>query len=1084
MGANPSLFKKKLLATSISSCLLASAGYAVAQDQMEEEVIVRGIKSSLERSLDIKRESTQIVEAITADDIGKMPDQNVAESLQRLPGIQIDRRDGEGTKVRIRGLDQNITLLNGENFTSGLEYFQLGEWKQEFDSSLEGVPSELLGGVEVYKSPVASMIEGGMGGTVNLKTRNAFDLDDWLVAGNVKADTGLDAEETKPSAFIVVGNNWDDKFAAIASISMSQKVVHTDYIQNFSRENTQVLCTNAASWDGNQCVNGDDSDSSKQSLSYIAPGMFYVMDTQQERERIGGSVNLQWRPADAWELGFDWFHNEINIENAQYTIKHPMATDGAAGIDELSEAWTIDTRNPIGVLTSGTVNTPAAETNTAGEVTDTKADNYNFKVDFDNGGKFRFSGNITGSKSELEQRAGYADSRFSEYSMRAYTGAGETGWEGVVVNPSAYGTADRAYRYSAGDRPTLEYVDTGWLSNPDFHTYKSHWALGSDVESETTAARADFEYDLGMGDLKTVKFGVRWAEEETDFRELRYLTDFSRTEGVQHPNIFNADGDISTPTNFSPDTAPDGTYAGIQEAVYYDLCGNGGIPAGMECDIDGDGLDDNQPFGPWGYFLDAAIGLKAFDLTTSDGTSMAVALYGDALANSGRWDNSPGYLPWQTYTPQDIATVSTEGMGSAGDASRYIIKDDFFKSGGYNASTVAFQNADQILKNPEAWIDSIAPNSPIGLFEVPLESWKVKQTTTAYYAEADFEGDSVPYTLNVGVRLVGTDVDVTSAETTPESSIWSIATDGWNSQGVLLTWDTSTKNKTYWDMLPSMNFSLETSDSTKIRFSAAKVIARPGLQSLGKGFQKNFTRVDDVDYGTYYEFTGGSSGNPDLDPYRATQADFAVEYYFGDLGLVSGGVFTKAVESFIAGTTVLVYGEDDGPGGGRLGEVNTQTNGAGGSVSGFEFSLQNSWENGLGAAFNYTYSANTADISTTTNPNVGLPGVSENAFNIMGFYENDTVSARIAYTWRDEFVSPDRPAFSVGGLENGATEYFNDYGQWDANVTWDVLENLSLTAEAINITGENQSSYLAYPNQPMTYMSQEPRIVLGVNFRL
>jgi Outer membrane receptor for ferrienterochelin and colicins len=164
MGAYPANFKKKLLVTSISSCLLASAGLVVAQDDpMEEELIVRGIRSSLERSIDIKRESNQIVEAITADDIGKMPDQNVAESLQRLPGVQIDRRDGEGTKVRIRGLSQNVTLLNGNGFVSGMEYFQIGEAKTEYGGSLEGIPSELLGGLEVYKSPTASIIEGGMG---------------------------------------------------------------------------------------------------------------------------------------------------------------------------------------------------------------------------------------------------------------------------------------------------------------------------------------------------------------------------------------------------------------------------------------------------------------------------------------------------------------------------------------------------------------------------------------------------------------------------------------------------------------------------------------------------------------------------------------------------------------------------------------------------------------------------------------------------------------------------------------------------------------------------------------------------------
>ena len=1097
MKANSNQFRKKIIATSISSCLLASVGVVAQDDQVvEEEVLVRGIKSSLEHSLDIKRNSNQIVEAITADDIGKMPDQNVAESLQRVPGVQIDRRDGEGTKVRIRGLDQNITLLNGETFTSGLEYFQLGEWKQEFDGSLEGVPSELLGGVEVIKSPVASMIEGGIGGAINLKTRNAFVLDELLVAGNVKMDQGSDAEEAQPSGFVVIGNNWDDKFAAIASLSMSQKTVHTDFIQNFSRENTAVNCTEGGTFGGIDAGCLADDGVTAQGESYLAPGMFYVMDSEQERERIGASLNLQFRASDSLEFGLDWFHNEMAIDNVQYVVKHPMNTDGPAGVDE-SRPYSISSApGRVGILQSGFIDVSSAmETNTAGEATEITADNITLKMAFDNGGRFRFNGSLSTGESDLEQRAGYGDSRLSEYGVRAWTGDTTTlvydtdedevadtpnlsGWYGVTINPSPDGDPSRSYQYTAGEQPKLAYENSAWLSNPDFHTYKSHWALGSDVTRETTSVRGDFEYDMEMGDLKTLKFGFRVADEEVDFRELRYLTDFSQTTGVQTPNIFAADGSIATPTNFNAATAPDATNAGVQEAVYYDLCGNGGIPAGQICDIDGDGEDDNQPFGPNGYFLDAGIGLKAFDLTTSNGGSMAEALYGPELANGSRFGNSVGYIPWQTYTPQ--AGV----IGAAGDPSRYVVKNDFFPSGGYAHSTVVFQNGDAIVADPEAWIDSIAPNSPVGLFEVPLESFNIKQSTNAFYGELDFEGDSVPYALNLGLRVVNTEVDVSSAETTPESSRWSLATDDWNSQGVLLTWDVTTKTKDYWDVLPSLNFSLDTTDDTKLRFTAAKVLARPNLQDLGKGFSKNFTRTNTGTGADYFAFTGGSKGNPDLDPYRATQADVAFEYYFGDLGYFSAGVFVKAIESFIASETRTERQSDDSPAGSSLGGVNKPTNGSGGSVSGFELAFQQDFGNGFGINANYTFSDNSADISTTTNPNTGLPGISENAFNVIGYYETEVISGRISYTWRDEFLSPDRSAFDVGGLTDGASEYFNDYGQWDASLTYNVLDNLSIDAALLNITGESQSSYLAYPGQPMTYTSQEPRMILGVSFRL
>lgn len=1156
MGSRSIKFKKTLLASSISAALLASSfSFAADEVQEEEELLVRGIRPSLQKSLDIKRASRQIVEVITADDVGKMPDQNIAESLQRLPGIQIDRRNGEGTKVRIRGLDQNQTLLNGGSFVSGLEYFQLGEWKQEYNNSLEGVPSELLGGVEVYKTPVASMIEGGMGGVINLTTRSGLDLKDRLVAVNLKADKGGVSSDMKPSGFAVFGENWG-RFAAIGSVSFSQKTVHTDYMQSFSRENSSVRCTQGGTFFASEmgCFEDDAGAAGDVSgQSYLAPGMWYVMDTEQERERIGGSLNLEFQATDALELGFDWFHNSMKIESIQYTVKHPMGTDGATGVDEAAPYY-IDSSEAVGVLRYGSVMTPAAETNTAGEVSDTSANNFAFTLDYDLD-TFRISAAVNMASSELTQRGGYADNRFSEYKMRAYTGVGvdgaivydsngdgmadapsPTGWSGVTVNPSPVGGADRSYSYAAGSQPQLSYEYGAWLSDPRFHTYKSHWALGSEVTSDAFAFRIDIEKDLDMGHLKTIKFGIRAATDEVDFVEQRYLTDFSQTSGAQSPTLYNTDGSVRAATTFSPSTAPDATNAGVREALYYDLCGNGGIPSGAICDINGDGFDENQPSGPNGYFFDASIGLKAFNFTERfyeldfDGNpvanwddswgdiaqdengdeivtdtvevrgvvvegaapvsrryrerSLVQSLYGmdgDSVSDD-RFGLSPGYLPWQTPTPQNTDARNVGGDGAIGDAARYIVKNDFFPSGGYSNNGVVFQDAKAIVADVGAWIDGLAPNSPVSLHNVALESWKVKESTSAAYVEADFEGDSLPYSLNLGVRVVVTDVDVTSAETTPESSRWSLATDDWNSQGVLLDWNTVVNTKSYTDVLPSLNFTLDLSDNTKLRYSAAKVISRPDLQALGKGFQKNYTREDDPDHGTYFQYTGGSSGNYDLDPYRASQMDIAIEQYFGDLGYVSGGFFYKKVDSFIAGSTVQVWGADDGPGGGRLGAVETNVNGEGGELSGFELAVSQAWDNGFGVNANYTNTEVSSSVSSDLNQKAGFPGVSETAYNIMGYFENEMISARLAYTWRDEFLSPDRSSFGVG--EISASEYFDAYGQWDANVTWNATDSLSFTAEMINILSAENTSYLAYKNNPMTYASQERRVVLGVLWRL
>lgn len=1040
----PKRFRKALLASAVSSCLLGATGAAAqtADDTADlEEIIVRGVRSSLERSLDIKRESEQIVESVTADDIGKMPDQNIAESLQRLTGVQIDRLDGEGTRVRIRGLSQNVTLLNGETFFTGLEYFQLGENRTEFKDSLEGVPSELLGGVDVYKSPVASMVEGGIGGAVNLKTYDAFSLRQPLIAGNLKGNYGVDSEDYRPQGAIVLGNNWDDRFAAILSFSINDKTVHSDESQNINRQ----------PWSFVTLDDGGTPDDRSDDLAYIAPGIHYVTDGEAERERIGGSLTLQYRPTDSLQVGLDWFHSELEIDNRLYTIKYDISLSGASL--DTSQPFEIDENN---VLNRGVFNQPAAETNTSRQIADIETDNLRLTGKYDNGGRWRLSGELALADSTLVSDAAFSDSRFTPYAVTTWTGNGPTGWEHVANNAVAGDSGNRPYTYVTGDLPTVTLADETPLQDPRFLNFKSHWALGDRADNEFAAARGDAEFDLDFGDFKAVKVGFRLANTEIDFLEGRYLTDLSQNG--------------TTFAGFDPlNPAAPGT-PGVPATIGYDLramVGDAGCGAltGNQCDIDGDGLDDNQLWGPYGYFLDAAIGDKAFDNTTSNGTPLFEALYG--VTGGGRFGGSPGVMPWETYSS---------------DPGRATTLNGFFPSGAFISSAL-FDDASR-MSDPRAWIDSIAPGSPVGFFEEPLESWNVEEETRAVYAEIEVEGDSVPYHLNLGVRVVETDVTVTGAETTENPRLW--GTDSWN--GSFRDFNVVTTTNSYWDVLPSLNFSLDLNDEQKIRFAVARVLSRPNLQLLGKGFAKQFVRDEVCDC---FVFTGGSSGNPNLKPFRATQADVSYEWYLGEVGLVAIGGFFKSVESFTATQTTVEEHPDSSPSGFGLGGVSRPFNGAGGSVKGIELAFQTAFDNGFGFATNYTFSDSETDLSSLTQDNLPIPGVSKHAFNVIGFYENETVSARIAYTWRDEFLSPDSTFQALPGLTDqfGAggdrplASWYDPYGQLDASVTWDVFDRFSLVAEVINITEEDVTRYTEFENQFRSFNSQEARYVVGVNFR-
>ncbi len=143
-----------------------------AQGTAASDIVVTGYRRSIEESLSRKREANAFVDVITAEDIGKFPDKNVADSLQRVPGIIIDRDGGEGSRVSIRGLQSDLTLtqLNG-NFIASADD---NEPSRSFNYLL--LPSNMIGSVDVFKSPEARLDEGGVGGTIILNTRRPLDL--------------------------------------------------------------------------------------------------------------------------------------------------------------------------------------------------------------------------------------------------------------------------------------------------------------------------------------------------------------------------------------------------------------------------------------------------------------------------------------------------------------------------------------------------------------------------------------------------------------------------------------------------------------------------------------------------------------------------------------------------------------------------------------------------------------------------------------------------------------------------------------------------------------------------------------------
>src|SRR5450631_2893192 len=239
-----------ITAVSLDALCIAAPRFAMAQtapaaaapQENLEEVIVTGYRASLETALSNKRNSNLPIESVAPEDIGKMPDQNVAESLQRLPGIQIDRAGGQGTAVLIDGLRQNLTTLNGDIFLTGKEFYVSGEGSgggaggNNQYSSLEGIPSEEIVGIDVYKNPKASMTEGGLGGTIDLKTRDPLALPEGLtLGGNLRGSTAQRDNKWTPDGTLVGGFKLNERLAFTASVSYDDEKTHTEEFQDQNR---------------------------------------------------------------------------------------------------------------------------------------------------------------------------------------------------------------------------------------------------------------------------------------------------------------------------------------------------------------------------------------------------------------------------------------------------------------------------------------------------------------------------------------------------------------------------------------------------------------------------------------------------------------------------------------------------------------------------------------------------------------------------------------------------------------------------------------------------------------------------------
>lgn len=443
------------------------AATATTEDSAVTEVVVTGLRQSLRSAQQIKRHSDAILDAVVAEDIGKLPDNTAAETMARITGVQVERFSDEANRVLIRGLPDVATTYNGrEIFTAELRRVQL----QDF-------PAQALAGIEVYKSGTADIVEPGLAGLVNVRTRRPFDFKGRFIGGGVRLTYNDQSKKRDPNGNILFSDRWDTPIGEIGVLA-NATYAESKY-RNGVRYNNQDISTVSS-------LSSVSPDSVGKNFRY--PHSVGLYNDGGKRFRPSGNLAIQWRPTDKLEVYFDGIYQgyrgrqatdnlDVNLRDWDSTVQKdptltnvtlvPGTTDQAAGFTKTG-----------GLAPQAYRSTGADHTNT-----------YQGAVGaIWRGDRLTLSTDLAYEDSEYEARNWSFDSAFASPPTV------------VVKFNEKDGAAFDIPGFNASD--PANYLWRGY--------YERHYiAKGSGVQW-----RGDATFDTGASWLPEVKFGLRYTDRD------------------------------------------------------------------------------------------------------------------------------------------------------------------------------------------------------------------------------------------------------------------------------------------------------------------------------------------------------------------------------------------------------------------------------------------------------------------------------------------------------------------------------------------------------------------------------------------
>ncbi len=1002
-----------------------------------DDIVVTGIRASQAKSIDTKRDAAAIVDAITAEDIGKLPDVTIVDSLQRVSGIQIQRNAGEGTTVNIRGLPQVVTLLNGEQYLSPAN---LGTAQP----NLNDIPAQLMSGVVVFKSQDVRNAISGVSGTIDLRTRRPFDFKDGLtVSGQGEYQTG---EYTSKDDYLASGLvTWrKGNFGILATVAQSDATLGNNY----------------AGWGGGIFGNNDWGGTD---ANWIAPQGYETFHREVERKRFGASGAIQWEIEDGVTLTGEAFYTKF--------VEHDLR----AGMN-ISNRWTgLGWTNATNFTDTGLVGANGKPWYNVSEYDldawwvnsfsinrsiHSESKDFNLQLEYDKGGPLSFTARAIRADAKYRNTNGQVQGDLSNWQYGAdrtftlfrdavdktrgpfypaavasqfagqYSNAitGSRGGRYVNPNPQGYGAdpllhinlANNDVRWSGFDTPIPGGLGAGkglrdYMANLDSYTVAAFSSEGNNRNtSDLTAFRLDGAYDFGkdgdnlFGILNRLDFGVRGSRRKTEI-EVYHL--FSRL------------------------------YAGQGASD----------PAG--CPVQ------------W----------KAVDVVLNN-TSPGACTAGEQVPNPSF---NPA-LPVSATNPQTVFQGYTANRPTKLSEfnNTYFLTDFGKQTQGFPGVWVADPRD---FNDPQAFQSRVFGNAyPV---IIPGSSYQVRFTELSGYGNAAFEIGAIK--ANVGVKAIRTRIGVRqnlTGDTVPYGDANYDIGDTFAS-------------RTYWDWLPTVNAQWDVTRSLKLRAAFAKTMIPLDLGNYGGGLTiaTNDAQCDptkrtptDAPCGTRQVTSASAAGNPDLNPWRSNNYDLAAEYYLGRASLFNVGLFKLDINSFVTTQTLQDGQFPDGDGVVRRTVNFTRPiQGEGGSLKGVEVGAKVAFSDlfqdagllrnfGIDANYTYSDSAQKQNARQLNGEYFPFFDNSKNQVNAAFWYQDDRLQARVAYNYRSPRLSGQIDGIAI----------FQDSTQFvDLNVTYAVTQNVSLYGNASNVLGEIEKYYYYFNKDNKQFSSSnqfEPRYSIGL----